>query len=69
MEVSKIKQLQYLKRKYKDLSKQYFYELTEGNNLIKIRDISFVLNTIKKEIAMLERGVRKERQLLDTMFR
>lgn len=55
MEVNRNNQLQYLERKYKDLMDQYLYELTDGNSLNTIRDISFVLTTIKQEIKVLEK--------------
>lgn len=68
MHVSKRKQLKYLERKYKDLSKQYFYELTEGHNLSKIRDMSYVLNTIKKEISMLQTDLQRDSRILENIF-
>lgn len=55
MEVNKSKQLDYLERKYKELMDQYLFELNDGRSLDTIRDISFVLATLQKEIDMLQK--------------
>ncbi|HEX6913646.1 MAG TPA: hypothetical protein VF145_00305, partial [Chitinophagaceae bacterium] len=55
MEVNKNTQLHYLERKYKELTDQYLFELNEGRSLSTIKDMSFVLATLKKEIEMLQR--------------
>jgi hypothetical protein len=69
MRVNKRKQLHYLERKYKELSDLYLRELTSGDSLSRIRDISFVLNTLKDEIAMLQRDLKIEQHSLAAIFK
>jgi hypothetical protein len=56
MRISKSEHLQYLRKKVVQLKRKYIYELKEGHSSLQyLRDISFVIATLIKEIRMLEK--------------
>jgi hypothetical protein len=51
-----VTQLEFLRTKYVELSRQYLAALREGNSVAYIKDLSYVLECLSAEIEMLERG-------------
>lgn len=51
--MDKSTQLEYLTGKYKELKQQFLTELQEGHSLQTIKDMSYVLDCVRKEIQML----------------
>lgn len=49
-------QLEFLKQKFVELSEQYLHALREGSSLQQIRDLSYVLDCLKKDIQVIESG-------------
>jgi hypothetical protein len=64
--MEKSTQLQFLKRKYIELSQQYLLALKDGKSLQQIKDLSYVLDCINSEIKMLEAQVAKKLFVLTT---
>jgi hypothetical protein len=69
MEVNKRKQLHYLERKYKQLTKQYLRELTDGTSLAIIKDLSFVLHSLEDEIQMLQNDLKKSEPIAYSLLK
>ncbi len=46
--------LEYLREKYIDLNQQFVNELKDGKSIHMLRDLSNVINTLLKEIEILE---------------
>jgi hypothetical protein len=59
-------QLQYLREKHQELSRQYLFALKDGTSLQQIKDLSFVLDCLDTEIKMLEKQVANKVFVLDT---
>ena len=56
MTIDRKKHVAFLKRKVLELNQMFLHELKMGrSSLQKLRDISFVLGTLKKEIKGLDR--------------
>jgi hypothetical protein len=56
MRISKSEHLQYLKKKVLQLKRKYIFELKEGRSPLQyLRDISFVIATLIREIRLLEK--------------
>jgi hypothetical protein len=53
--MDKQEHLQYLKEKYIELSRQFLSELQNGKSIHMLKDLSAVINTLLKEIDVLEK--------------
>jgi len=58
--MDKQEHLQYLKKKYIELSRQFLVELQNGKSIHMLRDLSTVINTLLKEIDQLEETSNEE---------
>jgi hypothetical protein len=58
-----VKQLAFLRMKYKELSIQYLEALNDGKSAMLIKDLSYVLKCLADEIALLEAGINKTSSL------
>lgn len=60
MKIDKKKHVQFLKRKIRELNQLFFYELRQGHSsLQKLRDISYVIGTLKKEVRDLKNNMQQ----------
>jgi hypothetical protein len=64
--MDKQEHLQYLKEKYIELSRQFLSELQNGKSIHMLKDLSAVINTLLKEIDVLEKPEDEKKKVPKT---